>query len=1366
MEILDFTEYTPGNASATAIDTSKDIVGIQKATPANQQASMQLAAPATANKMFNLEAEPEDTFNYDVASTAIGAQRPQLRSQIAVDQEKLAKAVYASYYKNYTNNVSFMDNVLSLFDDGAQQDLVDKSTQVLDEIKTNLASMGIAMDHRDDKLYYYDKDGVEYDITPSFGTEFWNMLKFNTGELLGTTAAAIALGSKAAKLSPIVQAKAAGVAGETIAGALGAMSAYIASAGGAALGELVDEAMLQQLGKYEGEKLVADNTAAQIIKNSIEAGALDILAGTVLDLGIMGYKAAKPYIQDTAAYKVTAAAAKATGDAVKYNFATKEGLTKTGISTLVGAGVGSVTGPVGGLVASGLTRYTLGKLGAKEGAEAGAKSSIKEKATGLIDKAQDKVNKYTGGLLESDYQYLKSYFNKADQATLDRLSKALEAEGVNLTGSTRDQEILKIMLTQPGTAKYYNNIAAVEKGFPAKHLSELIQARSNAMATTIRNLANEDDIPTILRSISEGQNAVRSLYDLLGTKSSNFKSTKITFKLGDSAGFLAGYNKVIKDLLGSNPPSLATPGADVAKGFNLASSTNPLIRSAINPPAATKAIAKANKAAGTTFDIEVSLKDLLAAKYDYSSIDKKSLTPDAINRIKREEAMIDSYIKAFVDENIKLGNFTKQDATELLNGIKAAQEQMTKYHELKTNFIYKALTKEDATPDKIATELFKAAQSVDSMSDTSALTQLLSTLGKKEQQAVEGIILNKALEQALKSQDQDYKGLVDFAVLSNTVSKLRLFSPEAKAIRDLANAYGEIFANDRQIFKALQHPTSTDSVGAGSGLGTSLWNRLRTRATTVLFRKGLKQFSKDKRFIELRLAERAAKAIADPFDADILKSFESAIETYKKAYVNDVATLNNIEGVRAMTIDLATRLATAAKKIDENAAQVLKTANEIGADETVAKIVDDVLPDEEAAAAATKLTKADSTYVNNKTEEVVKALLVAKSDDKRETLVDMCYGLQKEAADSGVQLNGFAVANKAISAYNKTMKTNLNKISRLTKADYDDIVNEGLKSGRYDEVEKNAQEVKDLMTKNKGKRPNTSKKTKVQEPTAKTKATNPEKAMQELAQPAQPATESTPAPKAKARARAKAQPAPEPTPTPESTSIVEAGIKSKSKAKAKKKASKSAVSQLVSAGIEDTSKQTAKLEANSTTFEEPVNNLAGMELPVKRDLVNEASITADAPVVSNDNFNQMIKDKTTELAKGKGLDEQVNAMAKAKMEVVDKLYQKVSDIKTIEDWNRIDNALLPETLDLPADTAGSVANKYKEAKYKELRSTGGQAYIFRLLAKEHPELDKNALEELSYKITNKFKSQRATAAAANRRKKQEDNFYEIDDDNL
>lgn len=739
-------------------------------------------------------------------------------------------------------NVPTLDWLKSFVDSDTRDKINKSTTEQKNAIIQKLRDKGINFEEADGKLIVYGTDGTPYDITPGFWESLGESMKYNAAEITGAVvggAAAVAATAGSGGLGALA---AGGIYSATAAAATAGVAALLGSAGGSMLGSAVDDLVFApEYVKLQNEKLVEDKKAAQIIQSAIDAGNLDMLGGLVFSAG-------GKILEKTGLDRLAAATASKTGSVIKNNLGTRQGLTRTAVSSTVGATTTALTGsPLIGTAAGVTTNLLMRGLMGKEATEE-VGGSLFNKATGTFRQAQATV---VDKIADRDFAWFAQYYKTADQAQLDNALQMLQAQGVNVNNlSAKEKHILSVLTTQSNTDAFWKALGSLDKGFPGQFMQWTVHARAQGVADIVKGLGSQD-LTGVISSISNIQSSVKDAFtglsDVVDNLGVNYK-----LKLGTSDAISAYYGKVY-GLHKGNLPSMFTGSTSKAEAkANLDASTNPYHRQLALQ---TNKNAKINKAiADANISQPVTLGNLLDVLLDFSTVNTSGLAADALKKHNKVIGDLNKNIDNLLSQAVKENKITASDMGAIKNAIKSSQEQLRKANQV-NNLKLAQMLRAGKSQEDIINVLVNASKGTDN-----SYLQLMDALSPEERLNVEGLVLNRAIENIFK---KDKHTGMDWVALNDTLRHVKTVTREGAAVKELVNQYADTFKNDINIYKLITQSSgkSASSGTAGSGFSTNLISRLRTRLTSVTFKKGLEMVSDD--FKYARLVAKAVRSIRD-----------------------------------------------------------------------------------------------------------------------------------------------------------------------------------------------------------------------------------------------------------------------------------------------------------------------------------------------------------------------------------------------------------------------------------------------------------------------------------------------------------------------
>lgn len=939
------------------------------------------------------------------------------------------------------------------------------------------------------KVLVMDEEGVEHEVEdPGLLTRLWNAKGEVVDSIVGAVAGSKAVSAALKRWGP--QLAKGGNARVKIAGGIATLAGYLLGSAGAAVGSVIDmEASNTTM--LNGERVLDDAKLEQKLTRGLEALKSDMLAGAAVT-GL--FAAAKPIAKGASviADNVTNPVARKVLDTnKKFEFITTQGAK----DSLVGAGVGALTGLTtgsfaAGIAASGLTKAgfmgfrawdksTVKAMGAaaskidanalnqaiKEGVE--SSPELKEKANFLMSGLQEVKNakgfkekvkaayKFNNdSIVKSDNEAMKLLVSETykDPERIKQVQQLAEKVFTDDRIPTETKTLVMALIGDPNGMEVIKRVASNFIGTPG-NIAGLIKIRDNHIYETLEQLGTLNDIPAIKTMAAEGVERYRALVaESYKTLDEFTESAKYTTKLPSDNAKIDNYNSYIvpryAELINASNNYIASNMA----GSEISSAANKLNNLSSHTAAryATGNAEQKKRMMLPNGDIILNSSDLAKMKLDLSALPEEGLTKDIQAKIKAVIKDIDEELELKFTEAIRESNgaFTNEHrelARELLNNAVISAKQV---EALKTNSIYKVFTDELADTKDISSAIIKATEALDS----SELANFLKFIPKEEVKKVEGIIINAAAQKSLL-QDAD-KQILDMLALNGIIKKYNFKSAEAQAVQMMIDNYATIFRSDKPLLKYLSPNLGTAKAGVAQGLTANLFNKLRIFFANRTWKFLMEHFGRETSQKALRMAKVVASVVDNPNNATKVSAFKEFIDGVEKGEIKDFTTddlmrLKHVEG----TIDV---LHSAITKLDDMKAEVeaqWKATADAGVEPEMDKIIEEVAEKTLAkqaeineAAKGTKSIPAPPKASLKQNSEELKALgrRIAKAisiDDKTlanpDTIREMALIGVRELQEKGIHVEPASVMDMAVSYYNKNKKGDARlKMSKAERAKF------------------------------------------------------------------------------------------------------------------------------------------------------------------------------------------------------------------------------------------------------------------------------------------------------------------------------------------
>lgn len=795
---------------------------------------------------------------------------PKATTQVtAKDVEGIEDAIQSA---RYTQQPSLLSTIKTFVSDDAAKDMAAKTGREIKNIMANLEAKGIPSKYENGRLYITDDNGISHDIDIDPG------FKFITSELTGSIAGALAALS--------VPVRVMGPVGATAGFAMGlAASALAAGAGRAADTYMAGQDATVKLSNGEEIKFANAVEKAELF-NKFTEGATDDALGAIA-FSIMGVGVRKALntqagqlVKDAAVNTAKGVLKTTTG--VTGPLLSKDNLKKTGISSLVGAGIGVATGDfLTGTLGSIGTRVALGtgKKQAKQTTDATGASLLQQGKEAI----QDLANIHASG----DKKYLETFFDQASPSEIKQVGSILEAITTKAGANVNKPAITALarLMQHQSASNLWSVLTTIENGFPAKNLNNFVTSLDGIMQKHTANLVKTTDIQDFLSNISIARKDIQTLNQEVA--STLDKLGNITLSIDTTEGgnrFVQNIGDTIRSLnnnifSSTNIPSDATVQAKKAAYSN---SSNTII----------KFLSNYTPSKNNINNIQVNLKDLVqirqemellssTGKLNRASNEQKTIYKTSINKL-------DTQIKALLDKNVAVGNITEQESSQLSNMFQKLYLHSSNLDTLTNSYIVKELNK---GIDKKQTQklLYDAAQSISAAGEVTDFVKFLSAIPKQDADIVEKILIQEALDRSLITTKG--QSLIDMQALSNTIKNLGLKSEEAKAYQALVEMYEPILRNSQDIYSnTLKTRGASRGQGAGGGVGmtSNMMSKVRIFLANRTFGKILKWAWNSPANRDLRITQFYARALANPLDAGIVKHFDDSVAALLEKHKNDV----------------------------------------------------------------------------------------------------------------------------------------------------------------------------------------------------------------------------------------------------------------------------------------------------------------------------------------------------------------------------------------------------------------------------------------------------------------------------------------------
>lgn len=567
---------------------------------------------------------------------------------------------------------------------------------------------------------------------------------------------------------------------------------------------------------------------------------------------------------------VSAGLNKVQGGVNRVKAGTKAAATGGLTHAVVGFG-GSVIDPTGGLISHAAGIF----LGYKAG------KSVYNNNMILYNAAQEAkqlgMSSKTSNFALDPHKFIEDFLGNSysDKAYLTDIQANLARYGITLKGSLLENKAAIALLNSPNSAEY---IKVLAKEFPqtSVNLSNKLRVINDVIKKDIehilpknKNIAVENIIRDIQLQFNNNLNTLEALGELMN---------KGNLKVSNPSELLQIYNKSIKGLnKGKQLTELQLP-------TNLVSSSKANATNKASPNIAIKG-GSSNEAELKLLldDAQLTPADLITMKANLdtiSDIELKNSPLLANSKIAIDLAIKDMLKEAPQDIQIAYESFYPS----IVKNLKS-------YEALGYNKVFKQLVK-DPSPSKVASKLIELAETSKSIEGTNALLELTATMSPGIKTQVEGLLLSKIIDNAIDESASVAKNFINVSKALKTLKKVNLQSAEAKAIKELLEDYNSVIKDPVALMKNL---SANKTPELGSGIGTSLTNRIHVMLTTRAI-KTLKQlFMPTYNSNQYRLVKLASKALMYPMDAEARNNLNNV---YKSLIAKQHKTLEDANTIR------------------------------------------------------------------------------------------------------------------------------------------------------------------------------------------------------------------------------------------------------------------------------------------------------------------------------------------------------------------------------------------------------------------------------------------------------------------------------------
>ena len=563
--------------------------------------------------------------------------------------------------------------------------------------------------------------------------------------------------------------------------------------------------------------------------------------------------------------------------------AVKGGLTHA----VVGFG-GAMVDPTGGILS-----HTAGFiLGART-----ARNSYKNSMTDYFSAQEAKGaglatanSKYTFSPSKFIENYLGGDFIDPSYSTT--LKARLAQFGITLNGSLQQNQAAMALLNSTNNTEYIK-ILAREYPQVAVNLRSNLEYINKRILNDINNIIPKNkaySIDTILNDIKANYSNSLATLEAFGEL-----AQRANLKVENPTELLRMYNTAVKGLnSGKQLTELELPTSLVK-----ASKAN------VNNMYSNSTLIKAGSA--TEKELDILLGD--SAYMSPTELLKMKANLSAISDSELKNSPLLSQIKIATDLAIK--DMLKEAPEDLKitfeSLVPEVIKNLTNFEALGYNKVFKQLLKEP-NPDKVAAKLLDAAKESKSLQGTQELLQLSQHLSPNARVQLEGILLNKVIDNAISESSSAAKNFLDATKAYKQLSSLQLVTPEARAIKELLREYTLAIKDPVGL---VQNLTKFRQPELGSGIGTSFINRMHVMMTT----KGIKTLKNlllpSYNSGQWRLVTLASKAIANPMNAEArnnLNTLYSTLLAKQSKTAEDMLQINKIEEINSYLSETAKQL--------------------------------------------------------------------------------------------------------------------------------------------------------------------------------------------------------------------------------------------------------------------------------------------------------------------------------------------------------------------------------------------------------------------------------------------------------------------------
>ena len=293
--------------------------------------------------------------------------------------------------------------------------------------------------------------------------------------------------------------------------------------------------------------------------------------------------------------------------------------------------------------------------------------------------------------------------------------------------------------------------------------------------------------------------------------------------------------------------------------------------------------------------------DLLDLRQSVNSIKARTNKKVAQDSLKKSIMSIDREVQRVTDEYLP-----KEQAKVWRKQFKNAKQEYSKMKRLESNLLFKAITKEGVTEDKIVKKLSDLAPALD---DT--FVDVMRKLPKGLKDKTEGAVVKMLTERYTVGLPSELQA-VHFPELANKLTKYNFQSPAAKQYVKMVQDFAEVFKNDVHLGRTvgnIQVPKFQ------SYLTTDPVARAKYELASGLF-SYVKQLLPSAKADRLALVKMVGRMLDDPLKAKqtqtFIKKFPKAERVEVEQMVKNLqdawakAGLNTVEGKEALKLYKAT----------------------------------------------------------------------------------------------------------------------------------------------------------------------------------------------------------------------------------------------------------------------------------------------------------------------------------------------------------------------------------------------------------------------------------------------------------------------------